>query len=85
MEPYADALRRGLARWAGVLNSPRLSTVFFGGGTPSYLRTGQLAALMDAVRAGFDYIEGEAVCAPVESSKHVRPFETQDLLAHLLP
>ena len=38
-----------------------------------------------AFSAGFDYIEGEAVCAPVESIKHVRPFETQDLLAHLLP
>jgi len=38
-----------------------------------------------AVSAGFDYIEGDAVCAPVKSLENVRPFETKDLLAHLLP
>jgi hypothetical protein len=38
-----------------------------------------------AVAAGFDYTEGEAVCAPVESIEHVRPFETEDLLAHHQP
>ena len=44
-----------------------------------------ISAVTMAVSAGFDYIEGEAVCAPVESIAHVRPFETEDLLAHLLP
>ncbi len=44
-----------------------------------------ISAVTMAVSAGFDYIEGEAVCAPVESIEHVRPFETEDLLAHLLP
>ncbi len=44
-----------------------------------------ISAVTMAVSAGFDYIEGEAVCAPVASIAHVRPFETEDLLAHLLP
>ena len=49
MEPYARALRSELEFWGGELGSRAVSTVFFGGGTPSYLRGGQLAALMDAI------------------------------------
>ena len=37
-----------------------------------------------AVSAGIDYIEGDALFAPVESFAHVRPFKTEDLLAHIL-
>lgn len=38
-----------------------------------------------AIAAGFDYIEGDAVCPPVESLAHARPFDSEDLLAGLLP
>jgi oxygen-independent coproporphyrinogen-3 oxidase len=54
MEPYAEALRTELQFWGRALDGPGVSTVFFGGGTPSYLRAGQLAALLDAIREGFD-------------------------------
>ena len=54
MEPYAEALRNELGFWGRLLGSPKVSTVFFGGGTPSYLRGGQLAALLGAIREGFD-------------------------------
>ena len=54
MEPYARALRSELEFWGRELGSPDVSTVFFGGGTPSYLRGGQLAALMGAIQGGFE-------------------------------
>ena len=44
-----------------------------------------ISAVTMAVSAGFDYIESEAVCTPVESIEHIRPFENEDLLANLLP
>ena len=53
MEPYAEALRTELGFWGRALGSPGVSTVFFGGGTPSYLRAGQLSALLQAIEDGF--------------------------------
>jgi oxygen-independent coproporphyrinogen III oxidase len=54
MEPYAAALRTELEFWSRELGSPAVSTVFFGGGTPSYLRGGQIASLMGAIGDGFE-------------------------------
>ena len=61
MEPYIEALRREIVFWSTLLDGPPISTVFFGGGTPSYLRGGQLAALMDAIRDGFELEPGAEV------------------------
>ena len=53
MEPYLAALRSEIDLWGAVLGGPRLDTVFFGGGTPSYLPPGSLGMLLDAVRGSF--------------------------------
>ena len=53
MEPYLAALRSEIELWGEVLGGPRLDTVFFGGGTPSYLPEGSLGMLLDAVRGAF--------------------------------
>ena len=53
MEPYLAALRKEIELWGAVLGGPRLETVFFGGGTPSYLPPGSLGMLLDAVRGSF--------------------------------
>ena len=50
MGPYLAALRSEIELWGAVLGGPRLETVFFGGGTPSYLPEGSLGMLLDAVR-----------------------------------
>ena len=54
MEPYARSLRTELEFWGLALGKLAVSTVFFGGGTPSYLRGGQIAALMEAIGSGFE-------------------------------
>ena len=63
MEPYVEALCRELRFWGEVLRSPGVSTVFFGGGTPSYLRRGQLSALMETMRGSFDLARGAEITA----------------------
>ena len=51
---YVEALSREMSLWADVLDHPEVDTVFFGGGTPSYLPEEYTAALMSTVRGEFD-------------------------------
>ena len=51
---YVEALSREISLWADVLDHPAVDTVFFGGGTPSYLSEQYTAALMSTVRGELD-------------------------------
>ena len=63
MGPYLAALRSEIELWGAVLGGPRLETVFFGGGTPSYLPAGSLTMLIDAVRGSFGLAGGAEITA----------------------
>jgi putative oxygen-independent coproporphyrinogen III oxidase len=58
---WLEALRVELALAAATLPSPRVDTVFVGGGTPSLLGGDGLAAVLDAVRANFVLTPGAEV------------------------
>ena len=51
---YVEALATELRAWGSLLDRPEISTIFFGGGTPSYLPDGALARLIDTIRLGFE-------------------------------
>ena len=51
---YVAALRTEIRRWGGLLGRPALGTVFFGGGTPSYLPPDDIGSLMKAVFEAFE-------------------------------
>ena len=51
---YVASLRREIATWGNLLGHPVAKTIFFGGGTPSYLPIDETASLMDAARSSFD-------------------------------
>ncbi len=53
MTAYSDALALEIERWGAWLGAPPLASVFFGGGTPSYLPTRDLDRLTQAVRRAF--------------------------------
>ena len=53
MPAYVDALAREIGEWGAWLGRPALTSVFFGGGTPSYLPTRDLTRLMRAIGAAF--------------------------------
>ena len=53
---YVDALIQETRYWGDALSlhrSPAVGTVFFGGGTPSYLPPGDIARILDEVRSAF--------------------------------
>ena len=53
MPSYVSALAREIEQWGAWLNRPRLASVFFGGGTPSYLPPRDLRRLMETIRTAF--------------------------------
>ena len=58
VSPYLAAVTTELRLWGQVLEHPQVNTVFFGGGTPSYLPDGAIARVMDAVRSAFPVAAG---------------------------
>ena len=53
MPAYLSALKTEIEAWAAALRRPPARTLFFGGGTPSYLPEGEIAALLNAIRDAF--------------------------------
>ncbi len=54
MPSYVAALQSEISLWGRLLHSPQVHTVFFGGGTPSYLPATEIRHIMDTVRSAFD-------------------------------
>ena len=50
---YVDALQTEISLWGALLHHPPLESVFFGGGTPSYLPTDRIVAILEAIRGAF--------------------------------
>lgn len=53
MESYVDALLLELAHWGDVYDRPSVSSVYFGGGTPSLLPPNVINALGSSIRRNF--------------------------------
>jgi oxygen-independent coproporphyrinogen-3 oxidase len=51
---YVEALEKEIALWGDVLGNPRVETVFFGGGTPSYLPAERIGSIMRVIRSAFE-------------------------------
>ena len=52
-DPYIEAVTSEIAFWGRVLQSPRVNTVFLGGGTPSYLPEDGFGRIVQAIRDAF--------------------------------
>ena len=53
MGAYLEAVTTELRLWGSALGNPRVRTVFFGGGTPSYLPEGDIEAILQAASGSF--------------------------------
>ncbi len=51
--PYLEAVTTELGLWGRVLQRPAVNTIFFGGGTPSYLPDGHIGGMLEAIRGAF--------------------------------
>lgn len=49
MDAYTAALQRDLIRWADQAKDHTVDTIYFGGGTPSYLGAERLCRLLETV------------------------------------
>ena len=56
--PLVDAVALEIRLWGKALGRPRVNTVFFGGGTPSYVPLDCLKRLMEAIGGAFDVVAG---------------------------
>ncbi len=59
MGAYLEAVTTELRLWGSALGHPKVRTVFFGGGTPSYLPDGDIEAILQAASRSFA-IESQA-------------------------
>ena len=50
---YVSALRNEIAAWGQILDHPDVKTIFFGGGTPSYLPPPELVSVVETIRTSF--------------------------------
>ena len=76
---YVPALRTEIELWAGLLGSPAVRTVFFGGGTPSYLPTEDISALMATISESFPLEDGAEITLEANPGDF-----TPDKLSHFL-
>jgi oxygen-independent coproporphyrinogen-3 oxidase len=51
---YVIALKDEIRGWGNVLSNPPVRTIFFGGGTPSYLPAGDIEDIQSTIRACFE-------------------------------
>lgn len=50
---YIKALTKEISQWGVLLGKPNVNTVFFGGGTPSYLRGEAINSILDVASSTF--------------------------------
>ena len=53
MPAYGKALQAEIALWGALLGNPEVHSVFFGGGTPSYLPAERIQRAMQTIRSAF--------------------------------
>ena len=76
---YVAALNNEISLWSDLLGGPAVETVFFGGGTPSYLPAERIASIIEAIHDGFDV----ASDAEVTLESNPGDFEESKLAAYL--
>ena len=54
MPSYVAALDTEITLWGKLLGSPEVHTIFFGGGTPSYLPSDDIRHTMEVIRSAFN-------------------------------
>ena len=80
MLPYLEALTAEVSAWGRALGGPPVNTVFFGGGTPSYLPDGALGEILAAAGRAFS-IRADAEITVEANPGDLTPDKAAGLLA----
>ena len=73
MDAYCTALKGDLVRWADAAKGYSVDTVYFGGGTPSYLGANRLKSLLETVLSHYH------VAADAEITFEANPDNARDI------
>ena len=73
MDPYIGALTQEITQWGQLLERPTVNSVFFGGGTPSYLNEGYIGRILES--AGSSFQIGAAAEITIEANPGDLDFE----------
>ena len=80
MSPYLDALLAEITAWGRALGHPPVNTIFFGGGTPSYLPDGALGRIIATAGQAFS-IRGVAEITAEANPGDLTPGRAASLLS----
>ena len=58
---YTEALTTEILHWGALLGNPRVSTIFFGGGTPSYVPSQAIESILEAAYSAFQVTSGAEI------------------------
>ena len=61
MDPYMGAVTQEITQWGRVLEGAAVNSVFFGGGTPSYLNEGSIDRILESARSSFQLKDGAEI------------------------
>lgn len=78
---YIAALCQEIVLWGRLVSRPRIKTIFFGGGTPSYIPTDELERVSSAIREAFNVVPDAE--ATVEANPDDCSFTKLHALRHL--
>ena len=53
MEPFLPSLKAEIQSWGGTLAHPAVTSIFFGGGTPSYLPPGYIEQILASIQSSY--------------------------------
>ena len=80
MSSYLDALLAEITTWGRALGHPPVNTIFFGGGTPSYLPDGALGQIISSAGQAFS-IRDDAEITAEANPGDLTPARANSLLA----
>jgi len=61
MEPFLPSLKAEIQSWAGTLAHPAVTSIFFGGGTPSYLPPGYIEQILASIQSSYQVDSGAEI------------------------
>lgn len=71
---YVEAVKRSLRDWAEKAGPLRVTTIYFGGGTPSVLKGEQIADLLDQIRQTYSVSEDAEITVECNPSSPLETF-----------
>ncbi|MBH52655.1 MAG: coproporphyrinogen III oxidase [Chloroflexi bacterium] len=65
IDEYVESLQKEIYVWSKIVKNPKVKTVFFGGGTPSYIKANDISLLLKTISQSFMLDESAEITAEI--------------------